>query len=80
MPCLLALLALSPALASASTAGAGGVVGIIIGLGIWIAMFGFGIVFYAIRCECYRVCAFCCPKQEERLPIPESPQEPEVLP
>jgi hypothetical protein len=77
---LLALLGLSPALASAATAGAGGVVGIIIGLGIWVAMFGFGIVFYAIRCECYRICTFCCHKKEELVPIPDSPQEPELVP
>jgi hypothetical protein len=57
----------------ASTGGAGGMIGIIIGLGIWIAMLGFGIIFYLIRCKCYRICTFCCSKKDVRLPMADQP-------
>jgi hypothetical protein len=38
--------------------------GIVIGCGIWIGMFLFGIVYYVIKCRCTR-CCFPQPKSDE---------------
>jgi hypothetical protein len=86
---LLSFLSLSPVLSAAqladdpraqllaNTSGGGGV----IGLGIWIDIFGFGFVFSVIRCECHRICTICCRKTDPRLAIPdEASPDAELLP